>query len=162
MADAILVSACLLGLATRYDGSSRDCPQVAAFLARHALVPVPVCPEQLAGLPTPRPRCWFTAGDGTALLAGHGLLVSEEGRSMNAAFRHGAAQALQVARLSGCRAALLKEGSPSCGVTCVTRNGESVAGCGVTAALLAASGLAIFSEEQLTDDVRVVVANEKK
>lgn len=162
MTDAILVSACLLGLATRYDGSSRDCPQVADFLARHALVPVPICPEQLAGLPTPRPRCWFNTGDGTTLLGGHGLLVNEEGQPMNAAFRHGAEQALQVARLSGCRAALLKEGSPSCGVMRVTRNGGSVAGRGVTAALLAADGLVIFSEEQLTDDIRAAVPHEKK
>ena len=49
----ILISACLLGTCCRYDGASKMHPLIAALAERHTLVPV--CPEQLGGLPTPRP-----------------------------------------------------------------------------------------------------------
>ena len=49
----ILVSACLLGLACRYDGAAKPREEILALKERHELIPV--CPEQLGGLPTPRP-----------------------------------------------------------------------------------------------------------
>ena len=148
-AAAILVSACLVGLATRYDGTTRESLPVLAYLRRQRLTPIPVCPEQLAGLPTPRPRCWFTHGDGAALLDGQALLVNEAGATMNAAFLHGAEAALHIAMLCHCTSALLKEGSPSCGCTRITRAGTQVPGLGVTAALLQAHGLRLISDESL-------------
>ena len=89
------------------------------------------------------------AGDGRAVLAGNGEAVSENGKSMNAIFCRGANMTLEIARLSGCRRALLKEGSPSCGVHRVYLGEDKVAGVGVTSALLLNSGLDVISEEDL-------------
>lgn len=149
MGDAILVSACLLGLRTRYDGRSKLNAGVIAWLERQGLTAVPVCPEQLAGLPTPRERTRFLAGDGTAVLAGSGTVVTFSGQTMNEEFRRGAQETLRIAELTGCRRALLKERSPSCGVRQVHRGEEMVDGMGITAALLAANGIDVCSEEDL-------------
>ena len=147
--ETILVSACLLGLPTRYDGKSKHSQEVLDFLQRENLTPIPVCPEQLAGMTTPRDKTFFQSGDGQAVLAGNGEAVSEYGRSMNAIFCRGAKMTLEIARLSGCRRALLKEGSPSCGVHRVYLGEDEVAGVGVTSALLMNSDLDVISEENL-------------
>jgi len=149
MKEPILVSACLLGLLTRYDGTSKHHPKVLRWLEQERLLPIPVCPEQLAGLPTPRERTRFLVGDGGAVMAGHGEVVTCAGQSMNALFLRGARETLKIARLTGCRRALLKERSPSCGVREIHRGDEMVAGMGVTAALLAAAGIALQCEEDL-------------
>ena len=145
----ILVSACLLGLPTRYDGKTKTSQAVADFLKRENLIPVPVCPEQLAGMTTPREKTFFHCGDGCDVLAGTGTVVSETGKIMNEIFRHGAAMALQIAQLSGCKRALLKERSPSCGVHQIYLGEQATDGMGVTAALLASRGLNVISEEDL-------------
>jgi len=147
--ETILVSACLLGLPTRYDGKAKRSQDVLDYLQRENLTPIPVCPEQLAGMTTPRDKTFFLSGDGRAVLAGNGEAVSENGRSMNAIFCRGAKMTLEIARLSGCRRALLKEGSPSCGVHRVYLGEDKVAGVGVTSALLMNSDLAVISEEDL-------------
>lgn len=149
MREPILVSACLLGLPTRYDGTSKRSQNVLDWLSREKLTPVPVCPEQLAGLPTPREQTCFRRGDGHAVIAGSGEVVSISGRSMNEIFLHGARATLLVARLTGCRRALLKERSPSCGVHQIHRGGDIVAGRGVAAALLIDAGLTVNSEADL-------------
>lgn len=145
----ILVSACLLGLPTRYDGKAKRSQDVLDYLQREKLTPIPVCPEQLAGMTTPRDKTFFQSGDGRAVLAGNGEAVSENGRSMNDIFCRGAKMTLEIARLSGCRRALLKEGSPSCGVHRVYLGEDKVAGVGVTSALLMNSDLDVMSEEDL-------------
>jgi uncharacterized protein YbbK (DUF523 family) len=149
MPQPILVSACLLGLLTRYDGQTKRNDQVLKFLRDNDLLPIPVCPEQLAGLPTPRPKTFFLSGSGTQVLDGNGEMAQESGRSMNAAFVRGAMETMKVARLTGCRQALFKEGSPSCGVHRVYREEAIVQGQGVTTALLQRNGLQVFSEEEL-------------
>lgn len=149
MPRPVLVSACLLGLATRYDGVCKRNPRVLAHLRANDLVPVPVCPEQLAGLPTPRPRTCFAAGDGDALLDGHGSVENAHGEVVNQVFLKGAATTLEVARLAGCREALLKERSPSCGSRSIYLRDDLVAGTGVTAALLRRNGIAVLGETDL-------------
>lgn len=147
----ILVSACLLGLNTRYDGRTKHNQAVLDYLAAHNLVPIPVCPEQLAGLPTPREETHFTAGNGEDVLEGHGEVASKTGASMNATFCKGAEEVLKIARLTGCRVALFKERSPSCGVNQIYRGGNKVAGMGVTTALMIREGFTVFSENDLSD-----------
>ncbi|MDH3998772.1 MAG: DUF523 domain-containing protein [Desulfuromonadales bacterium] len=143
----ILVSACLLGLNTRYDGKTKRSQAVIDYLERHGLTPIPVCPEQLAGMPTPRPKTSFAKGDGAAVLAGSGSVISASGQLMNQVFIQGAEQSLQVAQLSGCNRALFKERSPSCGVKEIYLGDEKVPGCGVATALLQQAGLNVISEE---------------
>ena len=150
MREPILVSACLLGLRTRYDGTTKRNAAVLAWLEQEQLLPIPVCPEQLAGLPTPRERTRFSCGDGQTVLAGTGEVVAAAtGLPVTERFLHGARETLQVARLTGCRRALLKERSPSCGVHQIHRGAEMVAGVGVATALLIAAGITVQSETDL-------------
>ena len=101
----ILVSACLLGASCRYDGASKGDPRLEALRAQgHTLVPV--CPEVLGGLPTPRPP---------AELQKDGRVVNREGVDVTAEYRAGAERALKIARAHGCTCGVLKERSPSCG-----------------------------------------------
>lgn len=146
----VLISACLLGLNTRYDGSSKADPRVLELLQDPNILPIPVCPEQLAGLPTPRPACSFAIGDGSDILAGRGLLLDQNGEAVNAIFRRGAQATAQIAQLARCQEAILKERSPSCGVHQIVRKGETVSGQGVTAARLKQLGLQLRSEETLS------------
>jgi uncharacterized protein YbbK (DUF523 family) len=145
----ILVSACLLGLLTRFDGASKRHEPALRFIREQGLVPIPVCPEQLAGLPTPRPSTRFACGDGAAVLDGTGKVMNAEGNIVNETFLHGAVETMKIARLAGCTQALLKERSPSCGVHQVYLEDQVVAGQGVTAALLTRNGLQVFSEVDL-------------
>jgi uncharacterized protein YbbK (DUF523 family) len=146
---SILVSACLLGLPTRYDGKAKRSQAAIDYLQRENLTPVPVCPEQLAGMSTPRDKTFFHAGDGHDVLRGEGSVISASSQSMNEVFCRGAQLTLQAARLSGCQRALLKDRSPSCGVHQIYRGEERVPGAGVTAALLIQAGLDVISEEDL-------------
>ncbi|MEJ2201717.1 MAG: DUF523 domain-containing protein [Desulfuromonadaceae bacterium] len=149
MPRPILISACLLGLQTRYDGCSKFNAKVMAYLEANELLPIPVCPEQLGGLPTPRPPARFVRGDGNAVLDGRGEIETVSGLNRNAAFRAGAAETLRIARLTGCKEALLKERSPSCGVHRIYQGDRLIAGEGVASALLRREGIRIQSEEEL-------------
>ena len=136
----LLISACLLGACCRYDGASKPQPWVEALAKRHELVPV--CPEQLGGLPTPRPPA-ERRGD---------AVVTEAGADVTAQYRRGAEEALQLCRLLDCGAAVLKERSPSCGRGTVydgTFTGTLTSGDGVTAELLRAEGVPVYGESQV-------------
>ena len=136
----MLVSACLLGCVCRYDGQSKPHP-LAQELARRGLA-VPVCPEQLGGLSTPRNPS-ERRGD---------RVVMNDGRDVTAEYRRGAEEALRLARLYGCTAAVLKERSPSCGKGQIydgTFTGTLTAGDGVTAELLTAGGIKVYGEREL-------------
>ena len=101
--EHLLISACLLGAQCRYDGQSKPVLEMVALSEQFDLVPL--CPEQLGGLPTPR----------TPAERIEDRVMTKDGRDVTAEYRHGAEQALHLARLCGCKIALLKERSPSCG-----------------------------------------------
>ncbi len=145
----ILVSSCLLGLKTRYDGSDNYCQAVIDYIETSQLIPIPVCPEQLAGLSTPRPKCWFKQGDGLTALSGEGKLCDEEKHDITADFIHGAEECLKIAKLTQCKQAILQQRSPSCGSTHIYLDEDLVEGVGVTTALLRKNGLKVFSEDNL-------------
>lgn len=103
---------------------------------------VPVCPEILGGLPTPR----------TPSERQGERVVSKTGADVTAAYQKGAEETLRLARLFGCRKALLKERSPSCGRGQIydgSFSGRLIPGDGVTARLLEQEGIAVFGESQL-------------
>lgn len=138
----LLISACLLGIPCRYDGASKAHPLIGALAERHQLVPV--CPEQLGGLSTPRPPA-ERRGE---------LVVNREGCDVTGAYRRGAEAALRIGALLGCEAAVLKERSPSCGRGRIydgSFSGVLTAGDGVTAALLEAHGLRVYGESELQE-----------
>ena len=139
----LLVSACLLGVMCRYDGQSRPDQNVLALLKNHVLVPV--CPEQLGGLSTPRCPCEIQ-GD---------RVMSRDGDDRTAEYEKGALEALRLCRLFSCEAAVLKAKSPSCGLGCVydgTFSGTLRPGDGVTAGLLKNSGVPVYTEKNLPED----------
>lgn len=137
----VIVSACLLGLRTRYDG--KDAFSMEAVTLLEGRVAVPVCPEQLGGLPTPRTRAAITSGDGMDVLAGTADVIDEAGADVTVKFMKGAMDTLQIARICGAQEAYLKEKSPSCAASLICRGGACVDGMGVTAALLMKEGIAV-------------------
>lgn len=121
----VLVSACLVGFCTRYDACYKPNADCLARLKGTAWIPV--CPEQLGGLSTPRTPADILGGDGYDVLAGKARVVSKDGQDVTPQFIRGAEQVLQLTQQQGIRTAILKARSPSCGV-----HGKT----GVTAALL--------------------------
>ena len=109
MDDVVLVSACLLGVRCRYDGIRREIPPKIQELLDAGAHVIPVCPEQLGGLPTPRPKNHLTwDGDKPSV-------INEEGRDVTGEFIKGAEETLRIARLTGAKHAIFKASSPSCG-----------------------------------------------
>ena len=136
----ILISACLLGLCCRYDGGSKPCGEALALSEKYELIPV--CPEQLGGLPTPRPPC-ERVGD---------RVMSSQGADRTAEYGRGAQQAWQLYQTMRCDCALLKARSPMCGNRQVydgTFSGTLRDGSGVLAELLMQNGVTVYSEEDL-------------
>ncbi len=147
----ILVSACLLGEAVRYDGAAHGpFAQLQAWQAEGRVLAL--CPEMAGGLPTPRPPAEILGGQGRAVLAGQQVVRDCHGRDVSDAFRAGAARALALVREQGIGMAVLKARSPSCGNR-QTYSGEFsgrlVDGAGVTAAALQAAGVVVFNEHEL-------------
>jgi uncharacterized protein YbbK (DUF523 family) len=150
----VLVSACLLGEKVRYNGA--DAASGSSILQdwmREGRV-VPFCPEVAGGLGVPRPPAEIQGGGGATVLDGVARVRTREGDDVTAAFLRGADLALQAARESGARLAVLKEGSPSCGSGFIydgTFSGRRQQEVGVTAALLRKSGIEVFSESRLDE-----------
>jgi len=143
----LLVSACLLGLCTAYDGGSHPRPAWQAMAARGRVAPI--CPEVAGGLPVPRPPAEIQGGDGADVLDGRARVVTVEGQDVTAQYLAGAQAALWVARRLGLDRAVLKARSPSCGVGQIYDGAFSQQlrpGDGVTAALLKREGVAVYSD----------------
>ncbi|MCL6580986.1 MAG: 2-thiouracil desulfurase family protein [Firmicutes bacterium] len=164
----LLVSACLVGVASAYDGRPRGGSRPRGDAVFHgttgpaedfgdACEPapderlwLPVCPEQAGGLHTPRrPAEIRGAGGGEGVLDGRAGVFDDRGRDVTDAFLKGARLAVELARATGCLEGVLKDGSPSCGVTRIydgTFGGRPVPGLGVTAAALARLGVRLGSD----------------
>jgi len=141
----ILVSACLLGVECRYDGGTTPRPLPQRLAAEGQVLPI--CPEQLGGLSTPRLPAEIQGGDGADVLEGRARVLDSAGADVSRQYLEGARMSLHLARLAGCRKAILKERSPSCGVAALRAGGSLVTGMGVTAALLALEGVEVISDE---------------
>ena len=135
----LLVSACLMGFRCRYDGGAQRLGCLDALRARHVLIPV--CPEVMGGLPTPRAPAEIRGG----------RVVTADGRDVTQAFVLGAREAEKIALAAGCECALLKERSPSCGLGRVydgSFTGALADGDGLCARLLKERGLRVLGESQ--------------
>ena len=138
--EKIIVSACLAGLRCRYDGETKPCEKVVEMVA--AGKALPVCPEQLGGLPTPRVPAEMRGG----------RVVRQDGVDVTPEFVHGAQESLMLAQLVGATKAILKSRSPSCGSEAIydgSFSGKLIPGDGVTAALFKANGIHVITEEDL-------------
>jgi uncharacterized protein YbbK (DUF523 family) len=149
---SILVSACLLGQHVRYDGTSaRVESSVLEDWAAEGRA-IAFCPEVAAGGSVPRPAAEIVGGDGHQVLDGRARVIDATGRDVTSAFTEGARGALSAALASGARAAILKEGSPSCGSNWThdgSFSGQLVTGPGVAAALLERNGIRVFGEHEV-------------
>ncbi|WP_051259211.1 DUF523 domain-containing protein [Schaalia suimastitidis] len=113
-AQPILVSACLAGIACRYDGAAKRDGHIVALV--EAGLAIPVCAEILGGLATPRPPAEISGGDGHDVLAGRAHVITASGEDVSEAFVEGASRVVDLARERGVTVAVLQPKSPSCGV----------------------------------------------
>jgi len=139
----LLISACLLGVPCRYDALSKPMNTEKLSKLRQKYTLIPVCPEQLGGLATPR---------SPAECQSDGTVVTKSGVDVTAAYRLGADETLRLAALFGAKMAVFKAKSPSCGN--VRRydgsfSGKLIDGAGVTAELLMKNGVEVVNEEEV-------------
>lgn len=133
-------SACLLGIKCRYDGKIKPCKKVLELAKKEILIPV--CPEQLGGLSTPREPAEQRGKK----------VFTKSGKDVTENFLRGAEQILKLARLFGTREAILKQRSPSCGCGQIydgTFTGTIIKGDGVTTSLFKKHKIKVISEEDL-------------
>lgn len=147
--DTLIVSACLLGIPCRYDGGSNTLPSEQIDKLRERYLLIPICPEQLGGLSTPRIP---------AEILPDGSVINKAGEDVTQAFERGAAAALAIARLNSCRLACMKDGSPSCGTRRIydgTFGNISIAGKGRTVKSFEKEQIKVYNEneiERLTEE----------
>ena len=143
MKQNILVSACLLGECCRYDGKSKPCERVMTLSDTYNLIPI--CPEVMGGLPTPRIP---------SEICGE-LVLMKDGRNVTRNYNNGAQKALEIAIENACTVAILKEKSPSCGSGLIHNglfDGGLVEGDGITTQLLKKNGIRVLGESEITED----------
>ena len=139
MKEALLMSACLMGMRCRYDGGCKVLPELPQLMERYHVIPV--CGEMMGGMSTPRIPS-ERVGD---------KVLNRAGEDVTAAFHRGAEEILRLADLYGATKALLKERSPSCGSGRIydgSFSGSLTDGWGVTAELLRDRGIIIFGESR--------------
>ena len=138
----ILVSACLLGIDCKYNGKNNKNDKIIELLKDHELIPV--CPEILGGLPTPRIPAEIHQNK----------VIAKDGKDVTKQYQKGAEETLKIAKLYNCHTAILKEKSPSCGCGKVydgTFTGTLINGDGITARLLKEHGIKITGETTFFD-----------
>lgn len=143
----IAVSACLLGVPCRYDGRSKPCEKVIALKEKYNVIPI--CPETLGGLPTPRVPAEITGNK----------VVRRDGIDVTTEYQKGAASALDICKENAVCAAVLKERSPACGKGAVydgNFNGTLTVGNGVAANKLIENGIAVFGESEIDEMLKII------
>ena len=143
MMEKLLISACLLGVASRYDGKSiKKVSDEALLLISEKYQLVPFCPEIYGGLPTPRNPSEKIVNE---VFMNNGTCVTEN-------YRKGAEEALRICRLLGISKALLKAKSPACGKGLIydgSFSGTLTEGHGICAELLLSEGIEVFTENEI-------------
>lgn len=148
----VLVSACLVGRHCRHDGDHSEVPGLRERLAQKGCEIVAFCPEEAGGLSTPRLAARIVGGGGGLVIGGKARVLCLDGSDVTRAFMQGAEEAARLAKDLRAGAAILKERSPSCGVHEIWREGEVVAGEGVTTALLRRCGVRVMTAEEWSVD----------
>ena len=136
----IMISACLAGENCKYNGGNNRNEKVLQLIAGNEVIPV--CPEQLGGLPTPRIPSEIKDG----------VVMTKDGRNVDAEFRAGAAKCLEIALCEKPDLIVLQSRSPSCGVKQRydgTFTGTLTDEGGVTAQLLTENGFRCIDAEDL-------------
>ncbi|MEJ8554050.1 DUF523 domain-containing protein [Tepidibacter sp. Z1-5] len=143
----ILVSACLIGVDCKYNGGNNKNDGLMDYLKDKTVIPV--CPEQLGGLCTPRIPAEIVGGNADDVIDGKAKVINKENQDVTEEFLKGAYETLKICRTLGVKNAILKEKSPSCGINQVydgSFKSKIIDGYGITAALLIKSGVDLKSE----------------
>lgn len=144
----ILISACLCGVNCKYSGGNNLHPEFLKLLKNGEVLPV--CPEQLGGLTTPRSTSEITGGTGQDVLEGQAKVTNRE-TDLSSYFVKGAYETLHLAEQAGIKTAILQPRSPSCGCGKIydgTFSGRLIEGDGVTAALLKQHGIKVWNADE--------------
>ncbi|MGI5912610.1 MAG: DUF523 domain-containing protein [Syntrophomonadaceae bacterium] len=147
-----LVSACLCGVKCKYNGKSNINPYFIDLLKEGYVIPI--CPEQLGGLPTPRTPAEIRGGSGQDVLANSCSVITKDGQDVTSNYIKGAFETLKIAQLAGVSTAILKSRSPSCGIGCIydgTFSYKTRKADGVTAALLKENGIKVMDEDEFIE-----------
>ena len=142
----ILISACLLGVACRYDGRTKPLDKEIIERLKKQFHLIPVCPEIMGGLPTPRLP---------SEISPEGKVMRKDGQDITENYRQGAKEALRLAEIFGCETAILKERSPSCGAGQIydgSFTNTLTSGNGIAADLLIRSGIRVVGESALATE----------
>ncbi|MEG1504065.1 MAG: DUF523 domain-containing protein [Enterococcus sp.] len=142
------ISACLGGIACRYDGRSNESPLLKELVATDQAIVV--CPEVLGGLPIPRIPAEIQGGDGFDVWNHHAKVIDKNGLDVTEAFKEGAILAFEQLQHLQVTELILKEKSPSCGSTMIydgSFSGNRIKGVGVATAYFIQKGLTVYSEE---------------
>ncbi len=145
------VSACLLGIRCNWSGDDKYKNDRALELSKVETL-IPVCPEQLGGLSTPRAPQEIQGGTGEDVLNGKCKIMNRDGKDVTREFIKGAEETLKIAWQLNIKEFIAKSGSPSCGCGQIydgSFSGRLIGGDGVTTALLKRNGLRIIPEEEL-------------
>ena len=138
--EKILISACLVGDKTRYDGKGNYHPLVKELLEKYELVPF--CSEVEGGLSIPRTPSEIK-GD---------RVINKAGKDVTRNYQAGAEKALNICKYLDIKIAILKDGSPACGVHQIhdgNFTGRKIKGMGITASLLSKNGIKVISEDEI-------------
>ncbi|MEW7311364.1 DUF523 domain-containing protein [Buttiauxella gaviniae] len=152
MKTKILVSACLMGFKVRYNGQNKPFLAEILELWQREQRLVIHCPELAAGLETPRLPAELVGGGGLAALTGDAKIQESDGSDVTQRYLLAAWLALKTAQDSGCRLALMTDGSPTCGSKKIydgNFQGITQSGMGVAAALLREHGIEVYAEDEL-------------
>jgi uncharacterized protein YbbK (DUF523 family) len=141
-----LVSACLLGINCAYHGGNNLCPELVEKLKDEQIIPI--CPEQLGGLTTPRDRARVVGGDGKDVLKGKAKVKTFNENDVTEQYLNGGQEALRIAKLFNVEEAILKAYSPSCGAGEIfTKDfNNKKQGDGTTTALFKENGIKVYTE----------------
>lgn len=146
----IIVSACLCGINCKYSGGNNINEKVVELLKSGKALPL--CPEQLGGMSTPRPPHEISKGSGEDVLNGTAKVIDKMGTDNSEAFIRGAEETLRAALKCGAKIAILKSKSPSCGLGMIydgTFTGTLKEGNGVTCDILMRNGIKVLTEEDI-------------
>lgn len=145
-----LVSACLAGINCTYKGGNKSDPVVKKLT--DAGMAIPVCPEVMGGLTTPRENAEIAGGDGSSVLEGRARVISSSGKDLSAKYISGSITILDIAKRRGIHRAILKSKSPACGSGDIydgTFRKALKRGNGVLTSLLITNGIKILTEKEV-------------
>ena len=152
-----------MGLKVRYSGKEKAqmTHQLARWQQEQRLVIH--CPELAAELPVPRPPAEIMSAEGKDVMRGQARIIENTGTDVTGHYQLAAWLALRAAQEAGCTAALLTDGSPTCGTQFIYNgsfSNQRKSGMGVAASLLSEHGIAVFSETQFAELVNWIEERE--